>query len=89
MSYLTVIPLADAKTYLRIDDTQNETDAEITRMINAACSFVEKRSNYRFFAKDRQYVLSSGSARVYDYPINSDTTVPADIQKTVRHSYTL
>ena len=31
MAYTDIITLADAKTYLRIDDTLTEDDAQITR----------------------------------------------------------
>lgn len=71
MSYLDVIPLAEAKTYLRIDDTQNETDAEITLMIKAALSLIEKRTNHIFFKRDKEYIVDNNCVLVYDYPINT------------------
>ena len=71
MSYLSVIPLANAKTYLRIDDTQNETDAEITGMINTACQYVEHVTNYLFFAREKVYYINSDCFKLFDFPINS------------------
>ena len=90
MAYIDIIPLADAKVYLRIDDTLTEDDAQITRMINAALSYVERYTNYVLFAKDKEYRLINGCVSVYDYPINSEVT--ADLiseNKTLYTNYTL
>lgn len=78
MAYLDIIPLADAKTFLGVDDTSR--DNEITQMINAALSFIEKRTNYIMEAVDKDYILRNGCARVYDYPIN---TADGDLDDTV------
>ena len=90
MAYIDIIPLADAKVYLRIDDTLTEDDAQITRMINAALSYVERYTNYVLFAQNKEYRLISGCVSVYDYPINSEVT--ADLiseNKTLYTNYTL
>lgn len=71
MTYLDVLPLAEAKLYLRIDDTQNETDAEITSMIRSAFSYVERRTNVMLYDRDKRYLVEKGCVKVYDYPINS------------------
>ena len=76
MSYLSVISLERAKNYLRIDTTLTDDDAEITSMINAACRYVEKRTNHILYARDIIY-KGSCQVKVYDYPINSIVTVPA------------
>lgn len=76
MSYLNVITLARAKNYLRIDSDLTEDDAEITSMINAACRYVEKRTNHILYPREQTYT-GSCQVKVYDYPINSITTVPA------------
>lgn len=74
MSYLDVITIDQARTYLRIDDAQNESDFEIISMINAACKVVEKATNVLFYARDVVYDLAEGNdVYVYDYPINSFT----------------
>ena len=89
MAYLDVITLADAKLYLRVDDTLTEDDAQITRMVNAALSYVEKYTNVIVFARDKEYRLTDGCVRVYDYPINSEVT--ADLtafSKTLYTNYT-
>ena len=71
MSYLNVIPLSEAKLYLRVDDTLTEDDTQITRMIQGALSFVEKWTNVLMFDRLKVYRLIDGCIRVYDYPINS------------------
>ena len=73
MSYLSVLPLATTKTYLRIDDTQNDTDAEITSMIKSAMRYIEKHTNHIFYAQSKNYIVKDKDVRVYDYPINSVT----------------
>jgi hypothetical protein len=75
---LDIIPLADAKTYLGVDDTSR--DAEITQMIKAALSFIERNTNYIMEAVDKTYLLRDGCVRVYDYPIN---TADVDLDETV------
>ncbi len=76
MSYITVITLERAKNYLRIDPDLTEDDAEITSMINAACRYVEKRTNHILYPREQAY-NGSCQVKVYDYPINSITTNPA------------
>ena len=76
MSYLTIITLARAKNYLRIDADLTEDDSEITSMINAALRFIEKRTNHIMYVQQRVYT-GSCQVKVYDYPINSIVTNPA------------
>jgi hypothetical protein len=76
MSYLSVISLARAKNYLRIDLELTEDDAEIISMINASCRYIEKRTNHIFFAQDKTY-KGNCQVKVYDFPINSIVTNPA------------
>ena len=74
MSYLEVLPLAEVKTYLRIDDTQNETDYEIISMIKAAFRHIEKTTNIHVIQKEKDYAVTNGCVDVYDYPINEVLT---------------
>jgi hypothetical protein len=76
MSYLTVISLARAKNYLRIDADLTDDDAEITSMINASLRYVENRTNHIVYAREKVY-NGSCQVKVYDYPINSIITDPA------------
>lgn len=90
MAYINVITLADAKNYLRIDDTLTEDDAQITRMIKAALSYVENYTGHLVYARDKDYRLIDGKVTVYDYPINSEVTVDLDVEnKTLHKNYTL
>lgn len=70
MSYLTVLPLARVKTYLRLDTGFTDDDTEITSMLKGACSFVEKRTNHIFYAREKTYT-GSCQVKVYDFPINA------------------
>lgn len=99
MSYLSVLPLTEVKAYLRIDDAQNEDDAGIQAMIEAASSYVEQRTGHILYARDKVYPLAGGDCiRVHDYPINSvvkgidengaDVTL-TDIWAYVRNLHTL
>lgn len=93
MAYIDIIPLADAKVYLRVDDTLTEDDTQITRMINAALSYVERYTNHILFAKDKDYRLINGCVRVYDFPFNSYVTPIEDDfdeieNKTLHTNYT-
>ena len=70
MSYSQVISLDAAKTYLRIDST--DSDSEILRMVKSALSLLEKRTNVMVYDREVTYNLNSGNCvRVYDHPINT------------------
>jgi len=73
MSYLDIISLSDAKTYLRIDDDLNDDDLQIESMIKSALSYLERRTNHILYSRDKTYLFQEGELRVYDYPINSVT----------------
>ena len=92
MAYTDVISLATAKTYLRIDDSQNETDSEITSMIKSALSYVEKHTNVLVYDRSKTYPVYQRCVRVYDYPINSVTKAVdddgVDITLTYKTNYT-
>lgn len=86
MAYLSVIPLANAKTYLGVDDTSRDT--EITRMIEAALSLIEKRTNYIMVIGIKDYFYENGCAWVYDYPINA-STIPDSVTVTEKQLYSI
>ena len=72
MAYIDVITLAEAKNYLRIDDTLSDDDAQITSLISAALGFVEQETNIFVYQRSaKEYVITDRCVRVYDYPINS------------------
>ena len=90
MAYLDVITLAEAKNYLRVDDTLTDNDAQITRMIKSALSTIEKRTNILVYARAKNYLFQDYCVKVYDYPINSVIT-PSDVEieeKTLYTNYT-
>lgn len=76
MAYIDVLTLARVKNYLRIDEDLTDDDNEITSMINAACRFVEKRTNHLFYNRDVIY-SNELNLKVYDFPIN-DIVTPTD-----------
>jgi hypothetical protein len=89
MAYLDIIPLADAKVYLRIDDTLTEDDAQITRMIKGALSYIERTTNVMLYARDVIYNVSDNAVKVYDYPINSEVANVLDSEvKSLYTNYT-
>ena len=91
-SYIDVVPLATAKTYLRIDTGITESDSEITILINSACELIEQYT--QIFLKPQPktfYFNTNNEARVYAYPINS-ITAPAnadDYKVTVKQLYSV
>ena len=92
MDYLDILSLADTKTYLRIDDTQNETDSEIKSMIKSALRYIENHTNHIFYARSKTYDIRDGCVRVYDHPINSVTKGidddGVDVTLTYKTNYT-
>ena len=78
MSYDTVITLAEAKEYLRIDDTLTQDDNQITGMINSSLAFVEKWTSIYVFERNEEFVMVDGFIRSYAYPIESVIS-PIDI----------
>ena len=88
MPYTNVISLASAKDYLGVDDTSR--DAEITRMIESALRFLEKRTNIIMEPQTKDYVFVDNCVRVYDHPINTlDNTLPEGVTREVRTLYSV
>ena len=76
-TYLDIIRLNEAKTYLKVDD-QTITDNEIVGMINSALSYIEKSTGWVMFARDKNY-FGTYYVDVFDFPIN--TVVVDTIEK--------
>lgn len=88
MAYTDVISLEDAKDYLGIDDTSRDT--EITRMITSALKYLEKRTNIIMGVKDKEYILTNGCVRVYDYPINTlDSSLDSTVTRKKKSLYSI
>ena len=90
MSYINIIPLQDARVYLRIDDTLTQDNEAITRMINASLAKIEQMTNVHLIAKSKEYVFDDLKVTVYDFPINSLTspTTATVVEKTQYSIYT-
>lgn len=83
MAYTDVISLSNAKDSLGVDDTSRDT--EITRMINSAFKYFEKRTNIICTPQDKTYVISDGCVKVYDYPINTlDTALAETVSRVLK-----
>ena len=91
MAYLDIISLADAKNYLKIDDTLTEDDGNITRMIKASLSQIERITNHVLFARSKSYFVRNCDVNVYDFPINSLTTptTATKVEYTIYTTYTV
>ena len=61
--------LSELKVYLRIDEDLPELDSEISRMLNAAISYFEKKTNIHLKQKEKPYFPYDGYVDVFDYPI--------------------
>ncbi len=80
MSYDSVLPLSEVKIYLRIDEDFTETDGEIQKMRDAACSYIEKQTNHFLYNRSKSYFKLEGDIfiDVYDFPINN---IPSGVDK--------
>ena len=86
MAYLDVIPLTDAKVYLRIDDTLTEDDNQIIRMIKGALSYIEQYTNIYLFDRDKTYNVIDSCVKVYDFPINSEVSTYTEKETLTLHT---
>ena len=74
MAYTDIISVADAKNYLRIDDTLSNDDQLIAVIIDTAFQYIEKYTNVICVARDKTYTYEDNHmVRVYDAPINTET----------------
>jgi len=90
-NYLDVVTLAQAKTYMRIDDTITGVDNEITQMINSAFEYIERETNHLFGEREKTYlyrVYDHNTVNVYDFPINDSVTPADDFKSTLKPLYT-
>lgn len=71
-----ILPLAEVKRYLRLDDDFNDDDSDIERMIASALEYIEKQTNHVFRVQDKTYYNTEseygcGSINIFDVPINT------------------
>lgn len=71
MTYNEVLPLAEVKNYLRVDDDFKDDDTAIERMVRSALGFIEKRTNHIFQLRENveYFRNSSRYLDIYDYPL--------------------
>lgn len=71
---MSAITIDQAKLYLRIDDVLDAAQTnELQSMIDAAETFIERKTGYILTPKSKYYLPSAdGCLRVYDTPITSD-----------------
>lgn len=62
MSYLQQIPVSDARDYLKLDGTDNDTILEL--LIYSACVHFEKQTNHLIYQREKTYPEGS----IYDFP---------------------
>ena len=87
MAYTDILSLAQAKIYLRVDDSNTADDADITAMLNAAFEYIEDYTGHIMESGNRTYVLVDAKARVYDTPITALVS-PATAVATAKSLYT-
>ena len=86
MAYLDIIPLVDAKVYLRIDDDLTEDDNQIIRMIKGSLSYIEQYTNIYLFDRDKTYNVQDNCVKVYDFPINSEVSTYTEKETLTLHT---
>lgn len=69
MTALNVITLADAKKELVVDATYTDRDAEITRIIQTAVSWVEQYTCYRLYEREETFIAYGWCTDLHYYPI--------------------
>ena len=78
MTYNEILPLAEVKNYLRLEDDFTEDDTAIERMVRSALQFIEKRTNHIFQLRENvTYSNECGRIVIYDNPIRF--TNPDDV----------
>lgn len=90
-NYENILPLAEVKRYLRLDDDFNEDDSDIERMINSAFGYIEKQTNHIFRVQDKTYNALNvdgcyNDINVFDYPVNT-TDYPDDVHPLYYSGY--
>jgi len=80
MGPLDIIPLSDAKNYIKVDF--GDDDALITSLINAAVAMVEQATNYRLYQRPEIIHLSDVKYDAFQFPLNGYTVAAYDSADT-------
>lgn len=89
MTYNEILPLAEVKNYLRLEEDFTEDDTALERMVRSALQFIEKRTNHILALKTNvPYSSNTRCITVFDYPIrySGDDVVLYYADKTVFYS---
>lgn len=66
MTALDILPLEDVKAFVNVDF--DDYNAQLTRHINSAVSFIEKYTNVMLYNRNVTYTLNGCSLEIYDAP---------------------
>jgi hypothetical protein len=87
MTALDVLSLEDAKSYLKVDFSDD--DALIESLIKSAVGLVEQTTNYRLYRRNEVINTSKVGYTAFQFPLNSASANAMDSQGTytVRQQY--
>lgn len=74
MTALDILPLEDVKAFVNVDF--DDYNAQLTRHINSAVSFIEKYTNVMLYNRNVTYTLRGCSMEIYDSPFAFIGTAP-------------
>lgn len=91
MAYIDVVSLAEAKQFLRVDDSFTADDTLITMLIDVSGEYIERHTNQMLYSRDKTYVVVDGEKRVFDHPITAvvDPASSSDYEVTDYETYKL
>lgn len=70
MTYNEILPLAEVKNYLRLEDDFTEDDTALERMVRSALQFIEKRTNHVLQLRTSiTYNNDCGTITIFDFPV--------------------
>lgn len=71
MTYNEILPLAEVKNHLHLEDDFTDEDIAIERMVRSALGFIEKRTNHIFQLQTGKEYFRGGKRYldIHDFPI--------------------
>ena len=91
-NYIDLVTVLEAKSYLRIDASNTDSDVELAVMIGSACNLIENYTQVYLRPRDEVYYFNSeGYIRLYPKPVNSiELPVTAtDYDESIKQLYRL
>jgi hypothetical protein len=83
MSALDVISIQQAKDWLQIDQSYVLADAEIEACIVAAVDWVERKTDYKLYARNEVFTSNGCEIITYSYPVNDVTAEEGSVAVSV------